>query len=131
MSREVHVRFWESAGAGFPRATQLPLYRQVKRFSGLGLDISRSTVVGWVAHAARTLEPLANLLMDLALEAFVLHTDATGLDVLDKNHPNNIKRGSLLCHVGDNDAVCFKYVPNQKKQGPQEILDDREGYVPG
>lgn len=107
----------------------LPLYRQVKRFSGLGLDISRSTVVGWVAHAARTLEPLANLLMDLALEAFVLHTDATGLDVLDKNHPNNIKRGSLLCHVGDNDAVCFKYVPNQSKQGPQELLKDREGYV--
>jgi len=107
----------------------LPLYRQVKRFSGVGLDIPRSTLVGWVAQAARVLEPLANLLMAQALGAFVLHTDATGLDVLDKNHPNNIKRGSLLCHVGDNGAVFFKYVPNQSKEGPQEILKDRVGYV--
>ncbi len=29
MSREVHVRFWESAEVGFLRATRLPLYRQV------------------------------------------------------------------------------------------------------
>ncbi|MFC1611093.1 IS66 family transposase [Myxococcota bacterium] len=80
-----------------------------------------------MARAARVLEPLANFLMARALSAFVLHTDATGLDVLDKNHP--IKRGSLLCHVGDNDAVFFKYVPNQSKEGPQKILRNRVGYV--
>ena len=28
MSREVHVRFWESAAVQSRRATQLPLYRQ-------------------------------------------------------------------------------------------------------
>ena len=107
----------------------LPLYRQADRFSRLGLEIPRSTLVGWVAHAAGELEPLANRLAVQALASFVLHTDATGLDVLDKNHPNNIKRGSLLCHVGDNGAVFFKYVPNQSKEGPQEILKNRVGYI--
>jgi transposase len=95
----------------------LPLYRQVKRFSGVGLDIPRSTLVGWVAQAARVLEPLANFLMTQAMNAFVLHTDATGLDVLDRNHPNNIKRGSLLCHVGDNGAVFFNTRRTRARRG--------------
>jgi len=107
----------------------LPLYRQVGRFKRIGMDFSRSTLVGWVAHAARILEPVANALQVQAMGAFVLHTDATGLPVLDNSHPNNIKRGSLLCHVGDNGVVFFKYVPDQSKEGPQEILKDREGYV--
>ncbi len=70
------------------------------------------------AQAARVLEVIANRLAQQAMEAFVLHTDATGLAVLDKKHPNNIKRGSQLCQVGDNGAAFFKYVPNQGKQGP-------------
>ncbi len=107
----------------------LPLYRQADRFARIGLEIPRSTMVGWVAAAARQLQPIANCLMAQAMGSFVLHTDATGLDVLDKNHPNNIKRGSLLCHVGDNGAVFFKYVPNQSKEGPQAILKARIGYI--
>src|SRR5918993_5537966 len=36
MSREVHVRFWESAGVRLPRATRLPLYRQSQIFGKRG-----------------------------------------------------------------------------------------------
>jgi hypothetical protein len=36
MSREVHVRFWESAGVRFPRATHLPLYRQSQIYAREG-----------------------------------------------------------------------------------------------
>lgn len=107
----------------------LPLYRQADRFSRVGFEIPRTTLVGWVAKAAHALRPIADRLAEKALGSFVLHTDATGLPVLDKNHPNNIKRGSLLCHVGDNGAVFFKYVPNQSKAGPQEVLKDRVGYI--
>jgi len=107
----------------------LPLYRQADRFSRAGFEIPRTTLVGWIAKAAHELRPIADRLAEKALGSFVLHTDATGLPVLDKNHPNNIKRGSLLCHVGDNGAVFFKYGPNQSKQGPQEILKDRVGYI--
>ena len=41
MSREVHVRFWESVGVRFPRATHLPLYRLCP-----GLMISHTPIGG-------------------------------------------------------------------------------------
>lgn len=47
MSREVHVRFWESAGVRFLRATHLPLYRQEGICGRAGLAIPRSTLSAW------------------------------------------------------------------------------------
>ncbi len=107
----------------------LPLYRQVQRFSRVGVDLPRSTLVGWVRHAAKELTPLANLLEARVLKAVVLKTDGTGLDVLDNEHSANIKRGSLYCHVGDDPELFFRYAPDQAKESPQEILAGREGYV--
>jgi hypothetical protein len=46
MSREVHVRFWESPGVRFPRATQLPLERQVRMMKRFGLDRGFANAVG-------------------------------------------------------------------------------------
>jgi len=48
MNREVHVRFWESAGVQLPRATQQPLYRQEAIFGRAGLALPRSTLAQWV-----------------------------------------------------------------------------------
>ena len=107
----------------------LPLYRQVQRFARLGIEIPRSTMVDWVRQAAAMLEPLAELIEERALAAYVLHADATGLAVLDKSHPANIKRGSLLAHVADTGEVFFKYAPNQQKETPQKVLAKREGYL--
>jgi len=36
MNGDVHVRFWESAGVRFPRATHRPVYRQQDLFAGSG-----------------------------------------------------------------------------------------------
>jgi transposase len=47
MSREVHVRFWESAGVRLPRATRLPLYRQSQIFARQGIELDRSTLCAW------------------------------------------------------------------------------------
>ena len=46
MSREVHVRFWESAEVRFLRATRPPLYRQSQIFKREGIDLDRSTLAG-------------------------------------------------------------------------------------
>ena len=62
MSREVHVRFWESAGVRLPRATRLPLYRQAGIFARQGIDLDRSTLCDWVGRACWWLEPLWRLL---------------------------------------------------------------------
>jgi transposase len=43
MSREAHVRFWESAGVRFPRATRLPLNRIQGILQRIGIDLPKQT----------------------------------------------------------------------------------------
>ena len=107
----------------------LPLHRQMDRFERLGMSIPSSTLNDWVGKAAQALEPIASALQAQAMEAFVLHVDATGISMQDRDHPNNIKRGSFLAHVGDNDVLFFKFTPNQKREGVEAALEGRTGYV--
>ena len=62
MSREVHVRFWESTGVKLPRATRLPLYRQSQILARQGIELDRSTLCDWVGRACWWLDPLWRLL---------------------------------------------------------------------
>jgi hypothetical protein len=52
MSGDVHVRFWESAGVRFPRATHLPLHRQEAILGRLGWDVTRSTLCDQIVACA-------------------------------------------------------------------------------
>ncbi len=82
MSREVHVRFWESARVRFPRATQLPLYRQEGIFERAGLAIPRSTLAQWVGACGVQLQPLVAALRQALLARSVLHADETPVAML-------------------------------------------------
>ena len=82
MSREVHVRFWESAAVKSRRATQLPLYRQSEIYEREGLDLSRSTLADWVGGAAELLSPLAASIGRYVMGAQKLHGDDTPVPVL-------------------------------------------------
>ena len=62
MSREVHVRFWESAGVRFPRATHQPLDRQSRIYARSGVELDRATLAKWVARASELLDPLVGAL---------------------------------------------------------------------
>ena len=90
MSREVHVRFWESAGVQFPRATHLPLYRQEGIFGRAGLAIPRSTLAAWVGQCGVHLQPLVDALKTEMLTRGVLHADETPVAMLK---PANLRDG--------------------------------------
>ena len=77
MSREVHVRFWESAGVRLPRATRLPLYRQSQIFAREGIDLDRSTLAGWVGKSTALLEPLADAIGRHVLGGAAIFVDDT------------------------------------------------------
>jgi transposase len=53
----------------------LPLHRQERRLARKGVELSRSTLCGWMAGAARTLEPLHELMKALILVCGTIHTD--------------------------------------------------------
>jgi transposase len=61
----------------------LRLYRQKKRYARQGIQLSRSTLCGWLAEAADVLTPLYALLKARVLAAKVLHTDDTPIPVQD------------------------------------------------
>ena len=82
MSREVHVRFWESAGVRLPCATHLPLYRQEKIFGRAGLATPRSTLAQWVGQTGVQLQPLVDALREVVLAQQVVHADETPVQML-------------------------------------------------
>jgi transposase len=82
MSREIHVRFWESAGVRFPCATHLPLYRQEGVFERAGLAIPRSTLGQWIGECGVQLQPLVDALKSQILKHAVLHADETPVAML-------------------------------------------------
>ena len=58
MSRETHVRFWESARVRSPRATHLPFYRQHQRMADCGITVTRPWLTQTGQKAIRLLEPI-------------------------------------------------------------------------
>lgn len=107
----------------------LPLNRQLKMFSRLGVDFSSSTLTNWVQAGADLLAVVYDELVREAMNAHVLGTDDTGLKVLDRDHEHGIKKGSMWVYVGDNRVVVFQYTPDHKAAGPAAFLEKRTGFV--
>jgi transposase len=60
----------------------LPLYRQSEIYSRQGVDISRSTLAGWVGGASDLLSPLVDAIQKHVLAGRKLHADDTPMPVL-------------------------------------------------
>jgi len=123
MSGDVHVRFWESAGVRFPRATHLPLNRLERIFARHDIDISRSTMCDWAAQSAAALRPLYDLMVQQVLASRILHTDDTPVDVLDKKLKQT-RTGRFWISSGDTDHPLdvFEFTPSRSRDGPMQFL---------
>jgi transposase len=136
MSRAVHVRFWESAGVRFPRATHLPLYRQSEIYAREGVDLERSTMAEWVGKCFALLEPLVEALGRYVLATPKLHADDTPVPVLDPGR-GKTKTGRLWTYVRDDrpagsadpPAVLFRYSPDRRGERPREHLKTFAGIL--
>jgi transposase len=108
----------------------LPLYRQQGIFDKrYGVRLPASTLGDWVAGASDGLPPLVALLKRRTLADFLLHTDDTGVRVLDKDDARGVKRGHLWPYVGQGGNVFVEYTPDWSGQGPQAVLADFHGYL--
>src|SRR4051794_18731949 len=129
MSREVHVRFWESAGVGLPRATRLPLYRQAQIFARQGVELDRSTLCDWVGRACWWLEPLWRLLQRHVMASTRIFADDTTLPVLDPGR-GRTRTGRLWGYAVDDrpwggatpPAVVYLYAEDRKGEHPAAHL---------
>lgn len=107
----------------------LPLNRLSGIYKRSGVDLAVSTLAGWVAAATSALEPIANIILQNALDSHVLQTDDTGLRVLDDSHPAGIKRGHVWVYLGDSRWAAFVYTPDWSAEGPRALLESRQGWL--
>jgi len=114
----------------------LPLYRQSDIYDREGVDLSRSTLADWVGGAARTLDPLMELVRRYVLNATKLHGDDTPVPVLSPGD-GKTKTGRFWTYVRDDrpagstdpPAVWFAYSPDRKAEHPAKHLRGFRGVL--
>jgi transposase len=107
-----------------------PLYRQAKECERLGVRLSPSTLGDWSAFALDVLAPIGLRIPVKVLESLYVRCDDTGIRVLERDHPQGVKRGHLWAYVGGG-LVAFDYTPNWKAEGPAAFLSGFRGYLQG
>jgi transposase len=119
----------------------LPLNRQVDRFLRLELKVAISTLADQVAWVADALKPLWRAAIERVLAATVMHLDATTLPVLDHEHANGIRTGTIWGYVGaevsdegtEHTGLCIYTSTGRAagqragEQGPADMLARRVG----
>jgi len=111
-------------------ADHLPLYRQERIFARHGLDLPRSTLVGFVAQTANALEPIGLELKRQVLKAGYLQTDDTSVVILDPEVGEGRFRGHFWVYLDPLDRqVVFDVTPTRERDGPERFLQDFRGYL--
>lgn len=106
----------------------LPLYRQEDILSRHGIIIRRSTLCDWIASAADLLQPLYDLMGDRVRSSHVIHTDDTGIKMLDVGQCRNCK---FWAYAGDkgNPYAVYEFSLTREGSEPSRFLEGFNGYL--
>ena len=114
----------------------LPLYRQSQIYEREDIEISRSTMAGWMGQCARLLEPLVGELRKEVFSSSQIFGDDTPVKVLAPGL-GRTRTARIWTYVRDGrpygditpPAVCYFYSPDRKGERPQEHLKDYSGIL--
>jgi hypothetical protein len=99
----------------------LPLYRLERIFLRHGVDLSRSTMCGWVADIATALSPIGDELRRQITAATYLQTDDTPVTILEPS--GGSRKGRLWTYLDPIAAqVVFDATPTHERDGPEAFL---------
>ena len=111
----------------------LPLYRQEKSLSRLGIELSRQTMANWMLKAAECrLNPLYDRLHEILLQRDILHSDETTLQVLhEEGREATSKSYMWLYRTGREEPaiVLYDYQTTRAGKHPLRFLEGFEGYL--
>jgi transposase len=114
-------------------ADHLPLHRLERILSRYGIELSRKTMCDWMAHVARLLRPVAQLMANLVRESKALHTDATKMPFLDPEVKGKSCSGQMWTFVGDRNHPfdVFHFWRDHSAAGIDTFLKDHNyrGYL--
>jgi transposase len=99
----------------------LPLYRLERSFLRQGVDLSRSTLCGWVADVATALTPIGDELRRQVTAATYLQTDDTPVTILAPS--GGSRKGRLWTYLDPiGRQVVFDATPTHERDGPETFL---------
>ncbi len=115
-------------------ADHLPLFRQSEIYVRQGVEISRSTMAGWVGAASDLLGPLVEAIGKHVFAGRKLHADDTPMPVLAPGN-GKTKTGRLWTYVRDDrpagepaaPAVWFAYSEDRRGEHPRQHLKNFTG----
>lgn len=110
----------------------LPLYRQAKSFTRIGIDLPRHTLARWMLACGELAWPLINLYRDTLLALPYLHADETTVQVLREPGRSAESKSYLWCQASGIPArpiVLFDYDPSRASSVPKRLLADFSGYL--
>jgi transposase len=115
-------------------ADHLPLFRQSEIYARQGVEISRSTMAGWVGAASDLLGPLVDAIGKHVFAGRKLHADDTPMPVLAPGN-GKTKTGRLWTYVRDDrpagelaaPAVWFAYSEDRRGEHPRQHLKNFTG----
>ena len=134
MSREAHVRFWESVGVRFPCATRLPLYRIAMRLKRMGIELSDTLMSEWLLQCADLLEEVRNRILKKVLATGHIFTDDTILPMQnDDPERRSVIKARLwvyACHHRrQKPLVAYDFSRTRSQAAPMAILKGYQGYI--
>ena len=110
----------------------LPLYRQVQMFRRFNVELDRTSLANWMMTCGALIQPLINLMYELAREGSLLHMDETVLQVL-KESERSAQQQSRMWVMTNNDAnmriTLFHYSPTRKTSEADWMLGDFSGVI--
>jgi transposase len=98
----------------------LPLYRLERIFQRAHLDLSRTTLCGWVADVATALAPIGDELRRQVTAATYLQTDDTPVTILDETGSRKGRIWTYLDPLAP--QVVFEATPTHERDGPEAFL---------
>jgi transposase len=106
-------------------ADHCPLYRQEGIYARLGMELSRSTMAGWIGQLEVLLEPLVDKMHEELIEERYLQADETPVPVLAPG-TGRTATGYLWAYRSgpwsERQAVVFDFQLDRGKQWPKQFL---------
>jgi len=109
-------------------ADHAPLYRQEGMLARSGVDLSRSTLCGWMSQGSELTEPLVKLMRQEILASNVIQTDDTTVPTLGLVK-GRAKQARMWSYVGDeaHRYVAYEFTATREGKWPQAWLGSYSG----
>ena len=104
-------------------ADVLPLNRQAKQLTRLGIPMARSTLTDLFHRAAELLEPIVVRMEELVAQSSLVRADETSFRI---QHPGTCRRGFFWTFIGAG-LVLYRYCANRSGETPQRVLGGTTG----